>query len=60
MFRVDIMKVNLRHPEVCYLDNWLPHSINVDDVYKYIVNLEVKMCYASFVYLFKACNKLAE
>jgi len=56
------MKVDLdlRHTEVCYLDTWLPHSIYVNDVYKYIVNLDVKMCYAGFVYLFEACNKLAE
>ena len=47
----DLMKVDLRHAEVSYFDTWFPHSVNVNDVHKYIVNLDIEMGNASFVYL---------
>jgi hypothetical protein len=47
----NIMKVELRIPKTCYFDFWLPHSVNFNYVYKYIVNLDIEMCYVSLVYL---------
>jgi hypothetical protein len=46
-----MMKIELRHPKICYFYTRLPQSVNVNYVYKYIVNLDTEMCYVSLVYL---------